>query len=226
MDQLVHQVDPDGDTLLILRNPNAPFLSATTGVWPNALPRYRSQKMKDLEYALSNFLLDEEPSVPSEREVHFRLSSKHLKLVSEYFQRMMAHNWMETNPQDGYAYSITAEDWDETALLIVMYVIHGQTERVPKAISIEMLAKIAVLVDYYNCHEAIDSLAKSWMRGLQKSCPHKYKDYGEELLMMLFASCIFPEADTFETLTGIAIWQSRGRIHTLGLPFPDNVVGE
>ncbi|CAJ2508725.1 Uu.00g137510.m01.CDS01 [Anthostomella pinea] len=46
---------------------------------------------------------------------------------------------------------ICAEDWDANALSILMYVIHGRHRGVPRSASLELLTKIAVLVDYYKC---------------------------------------------------------------------------
>lgn len=39
-------------------------------------------------------------------------------------------------------------DWDADALLILMHIMHGQTRRVPRSVSLELLAKIAVLPDH------------------------------------------------------------------------------
>jgi hypothetical protein len=41
--------------------------------------------------------------------------------------------------------------WDAEAVQILMDIIHGRTRSVLKAPSLEMLAKIAVLVGYYEC---------------------------------------------------------------------------
>jgi hypothetical protein len=52
-------------------------------------------------------------------------------------------------------FHISAEDWDEDAFAILMNVFHLRNYRVPCSITLEMLAKIAVLADYYKCEESI-----------------------------------------------------------------------
>lgn len=48
-------------------------------------------------------------------------------------------------------YHVPAEDWDGEALLCVLQVLHLHNSQVPRTVSLEMLAKIAVLVDFYKC---------------------------------------------------------------------------
>lgn len=85
----------------------------------------------------------------SKPEIRMRLSSKHLTLASAYFQKLTANNWREINPADGYSCVVNTDEWDEEALLILMNLIHGRTTKIPRSISLEMLAKMSVLVDYY-----------------------------------------------------------------------------
>ncbi|UKZ81841.1 hypothetical protein TrVFT333_009617 [Trichoderma virens FT-333] len=134
---------------------------------------------------------------------------------------MMANDWRETNPEDCYSYVVTAEEWDQKALLILMNIIHGQTTKVPRTISLEMLTKMSVLVDYYKCHEAVEFFAKTWISNLAEPVP---SSYGRNLLLRLCVSWVFSEADTFRSLTKTVIYQSRGHIHSLGLPIPGDVI--
>ncbi|KAL9485182.1 hypothetical protein ACSS6W_003971 [Trichoderma asperelloides] len=154
MEPTIHKVDPNGDTLLILRNPNAPFAGDAT-VWPDALPKYRADRLKRNERELELIAQVEHPTPDGPREVHFQLSSKHLALASRYFRALVANRWKEASSSCGFAYTVTAEDWDEAALLMVMKIIHCQTSEIPQDIDSEMVAKMTVIVDYYQCTKAI-----------------------------------------------------------------------
>jgi hypothetical protein len=93
--------------------------------------------------------------------VRMRVSSSHLILASSYFKRMLRGGWKEdcTLCAEG-CLTIYVEDWDPDALLILMNIIHGHTRKVPRTVSLEMLAKLAVLVDYYECIEVVEVLSE------------------------------------------------------------------
>ncbi|KAL6896510.1 hypothetical protein GGI43DRAFT_122332 [Trichoderma evansii] len=222
MPPTILEIDPAGDTLFILRNPNAPFaVDSSFEIWDTALPQYWTPDQQQDEENLKSSALVETPAAGSTPEIHMRLSSKHLTLSSIYFQRLTANDWKETKAESGYSYTVTAEEWDEEALIILMNIIHGQTQKVPLDVDLEKLAKIAVLVDYYKCHKAVDFFAKVWVSRLQ-SGPFLY--YSRELLLRLFVSYVFSEYYHFTKLTRTIIYVSRGPIHTLGLPMPKELV--
>lgn len=222
---VVHKIDPNGDTLLILRNPNAPFAAGDANVWPNAIQKYRSESLRRNERVLVELAKSERPTTDSTREIHFQLSSKHLTLTSEYFRGLMANNWREASSSRDFAYSVTAEDWDETALLMVMNTIHCQTAEIPRVVDPELVAKIAVIVDYYQCHKAVSFYAVTWIKNFDtkhiSSC-----SYGRKLLLRLFISCVFVYNSEFQLSGKIILYECRGPIHSLGLPFPQIVIGE
>jgi hypothetical protein len=226
MDSIIHKIDPKGDTLLVLRNPNAPFaVGDASSTWPNALPKYRTEKMRKNERELIYVANTEQSTIGNEREIYFQLSSKHLTLASGYFRGLMANNWSEASSSLDFAYSVTAEDWDEAALRIVMNIIHCQTGKIPRTVDLEMLTKVAVIVDYYQCREAVAFYAGTWFKKI-RSKELDYRGYGRKLLLRLFASCVFLQHGDFRLLTEEIIRESRGPIHSLGLPFPQNIIGE
>lgn len=223
MQPKILEIDPAGDILFILRNPNAPFaVDSSFRKWDTALPQHWTAYQQLNEENLSILALAEAPDADSAPEIHMRLSSKHLTLSSTYFQNLAANGWEETKAEGGYSYRVTAEEWDAEALVILMNIIHGQTQKVPLEASLEKLAKIAVLVDYYGCQKAVDFYAKVWTRRLQPPLP---ETYCRELLLRLIVSYVFSEEDVFKKLTKIIIYESRGLIHTLGLPIPKKLIG-
>ncbi|EHK19696.1 uncharacterized protein TRIVIDRAFT_58336 [Trichoderma virens Gv29-8] len=213
-----HEIDPDGDTLLILHNANAPFAELPSISTPQEEPIEPASTPKD-DAADKSQEQDE-----SESTVRMRLSSKHLILASTYFKKMAGNNWKETTPEAGYSYVINAQDWDENALLIVMRIIHGRTAKVPRQLKLETLAKIAVLVDYYQCHEIVGFFAQTW---LTESSLRQVQDEGKRNLMLrLVVSMVFPENEElpFWILSEKIIQKSTGPIDALGLPIRQDVI--
>lgn len=78
-----------------------------------------------------------------------QVSAKHLALASSVFKKILTGGWKEsiTYLQKG-SVEITAGSWDIEALLIILRIIHCQSYGVPRKLTLEMLAKVAVLADY------------------------------------------------------------------------------
>ncbi|KAH8655654.1 hypothetical protein BX600DRAFT_385449, partial [Xylariales sp. PMI_506] len=150
----------------------------------------------------------------------FKLSSMHLKLACVYFKKMFQRSWKESSVFiDGY-YTVTASEWDAEALLILMNVIHGRSRNVPRSISLEMLAKIAVLVDYYKCYEVVEFHVENWIQELSRSLPN---EYNRDLVLWLTVSWVFSHAILFKAITKVATKESKGPLQTFGLPVPSYI---
>ncbi|PTB63510.1 hypothetical protein BBK36DRAFT_1126953 [Trichoderma citrinoviride] len=195
MEPKLHEIDPKGDTLLILHNPDAPFAAQNS------------------RFSVRGVRAAVKP------EVRMRLSSRHLTLASAYFEKMLANDWKETTPEGDYSYVVKAEDWDEEALLIMMNIIHGRTAKLPMAMNLETLAKICALVDYYQCHEALKFFNQLWLGRIDR------RSYtGRDLLLRLSVACVFPDRTKFQNLTMSLIKESKWPIESLGLPIPQSVI--
>ncbi|RYP91871.1 hypothetical protein DL770_001993 [Monosporascus sp. CRB-9-2] len=260
MDKPFYELDPDGDVILVLRYPNAPFanwdewaedfnepLPNHRNVWP--LPVSESPSpvagpepedgppapvADDLE-AEPEFVVGAsfEPNVANSEtldadhskrsEIRFRLSSTHLISASSFFKRALGGPWKEgcSVTPDCCRY-IHAEEWDPNALLILMRIIHGRNWSVPSSVNLEMLAKIAVLVDYYQCHEAVYMFSELWIKALEGQVP---AECSRELILWLVVSRVFGRADMFTAITRTAMRESRRPLPTLGLPALESVVG-
>jgi len=66
----------------------------------------------------------------------------------------MSGKWTIDTDQNDDCFHITGENWDEEALLILMNIIHGHTQEVPRTVDLELLTRMAEIVDYYELHEA------------------------------------------------------------------------
>lgn len=248
-----HDLDVEGDVLLVLQNPNEPFaVWGKRETWEHSRPTPPGTESEgtydyifdDPAYRISCRSTTEAAPESPERgeprrkkrksnsasvasrssEVRFRLSSRHLILASPYFRAMLTGPWEENSSRSGSMYTINASDWDEEALIILVDIIHGQGEKIPRSMSLEFLAKIAVLVDYYKCHKIVKFYSDTWIKAILDGTDLPQK-YSRDLVLWLFISCVFSQHETFYTLTLFALWQTRGPVRTLGLPFPDGLIG-
>ncbi|KAG6355894.1 hypothetical protein INS49_015278 [Diaporthe citri] len=250
--EIDHDLDVEGDVLLVLQNPNGPFaVWGEKEAWEHSRPTPLDTEseqaydyiFEDPAYRISCRSTTEAAPESPERgeprrkkhkrnpasvagegfEVRFRLSSRHLILASPYFRAMLTGPWEENSSRSGSMYTINACDWDEEALTVLMNIIHGHSERIPRSMSLELLAKIAVLVDYYKCHKIVKFYSDTWTTGIydENDLPRKYT---RNFMLRLFTSCVFAQHDMFHFLTLFAVRETRGPLRTLGLPFPDGLI--
>lgn len=57
------------------------------------------------------------------------------------------------------------------SFLILMMIIHGRTRAVPRKLSLKRLSEMAVLVDYYECYEAVELFSDMWVPMEQRHIP-------------------------------------------------------
>jgi hypothetical protein len=88
-----------------------------------------------------------------------------------------------------------------------MDIIHGRTRKVPEALSLEMLTKIAVLVDFYECLEVVEMWSKIWIEKLKSTVPG---NYSMELMLWVCISWVFQQAEIFQKVIKVAMVQSTG----------------
>lgn len=222
-----HKIDPSGDAVISLRPSKAPF-----AVW-NSRPAIKGEdfwgtptKKRKKKQLLAP--LEPQPAEPeAEASVRFLVSSRHLILASPVFAAMLSisSGWSESQKDADGLYQIGAEDWDETALSIVLNVLHGQHRKVPETVALEMLAKIAIIVDYYQVHEAVVLASRTWLSALKLvKLP---TECDRDLCLWLTVASVFTDTKLFKSLTRVAILQSwEGMKFPAGLPIPSAVNGE
>jgi hypothetical protein len=146
-------------------------------------------------------------------------------LASPVFKRTLSRNgFAESFPSeiDGL-YHIEAHDWDPEAFLIVLRVVHGRNKKVPREVTLEMLAKIAVLEDYYTFGETLDVFTEVWIQGLIKAPIPTL--YCRDLVLWIWVAWVFDIEQQFVEATRTAIKQSTESLRTLDLPIPATVSG-
>ncbi|KAK4153670.1 hypothetical protein C8A00DRAFT_15107 [Chaetomidium leptoderma] len=193
-----YTMDPSGDVVLTLKTPNAPL-----AIWDAG----------DTEPTAS--------TTPSDGPVTFLVSSRHLILASPVLKAMLTGGWDEGAANNGQR-QIRAEDWDAEALEIVMNVLHNHYRSVPKMVTLKLLAKIALIVDYYEVHEALQMMASMWIHALRKSLPNSF---GTGVVLWTLVSWVFGDAAVFKRITKVAILRSRKDVEIpQELPIPLAVI--
>ncbi|KAE8310612.1 hypothetical protein BDV41DRAFT_544493 [Aspergillus transmontanensis] len=231
MDQPTHILDPDGEVTIILRCPTHPFApwndhgetSAEEAPIEEASIGETPVEEAPAEEAPTGFICGKQPEEEHVKEQCCRIqaSAKHLILASPVFNKTLTERWKEGFQlfKNG-AVQITTDGWDPEAFLILMNIIHSRPHILPREISLELLAKIAVLADYYQCQTLVQYFADRWIENLKVNLP---AIYSRDLVLWIWVSWIFRQSTEFKKSTWIAITQSSDEITNLGLPVPAKV---
>ncbi|KAJ4127912.1 hypothetical protein NW768_008195 [Fusarium equiseti] len=156
--------DTRADTVLILRNPNA-AQKEECEIQTDSEPEY--ERLNEAGFGTSNktrrdspMTLDNDQKYPrgslEDTQVEFRVSSRHMSLASPVFRAMLESKFKESQLNEQGLYEVQASEWDAEAFVILLDIIHGHNRDVPKRISVETLSQIAIIVDYYGCHEIME----------------------------------------------------------------------
>lgn len=208
---ICHEIDPDGEVFLVYENPQ---------------PAVTDQE--DVEEYPSNTPteVDAAPDAAPEAEpvyAEIRVSSKHLMLASPYFRRALDGNLEEGTTLRGQgSVRLRQGNGDLEAMLIIMNIFHHRTRSVPRVISLEMLARIAILVDIYECHEALEMFTDTWILVLRSTMPVTFT---KSAVLWLGISSVFGRSSEFCPSTILALEHSKGPIETYGLPIAHSVIG-
>ncbi|KAJ5322612.1 hypothetical protein N7452_010901 [Penicillium brevicompactum] len=229
MSQTTHIINHDGEVVIVLLNANLPFagivdlsssppeygsetqssVSENTEVTddPNSPDLSAETKKKIGEQGILQHpsasdapsLYDNAAECPADDSptVYIQVSAKHMMLASPVFKAMLTSGWKESAQfsQKGY---------------------------VERNLTLEMLAKVAVIADFYGCKEALHVMADIWVTGLQENIPD---EYCRDLVLWVWISWFFELPSYFEHSTALAIVQSEGPINGWGLPIPKGVLG-
>ena len=163
-------------------------------------------------------------STSDENCVRIQVSSKHLTIASSYFKRNLRSGMLESHTLSSQGHvQFPMDEKDLEAMLIVTNIIHGRSRQAPRFVNLDMLTRLAVLVDYLECHEVIEPFSDRWIDDLKKDIT---VTWSKELIQWLCISLVFRKECQFKAVTRTAIRQAKGPIQTLGLPIRESVVGK
>ncbi|KAI1283499.1 hypothetical protein F5Y07DRAFT_155014 [Xylaria sp. FL0933] len=217
-------LDPNGDVIITLRNFNAPFpplpFEEVCPAWDSLEETVVSENRENDDTDLTK----DDPSELLEQSVRLQVSSSHLKLSSPYFKKALDGPFKESySTADGLRH-IDADGWDKEAFVIVMQILHGRNRPIPRRLDLEMLAKVAVIVDYYNCHESVEPFAEIWHNGIDIPWSKALNIINQDLIIYLFVSWVFDWEGELRATTKVAQNLSEGPLSTMGLPIPELII--
>ncbi|WEW58714.1 hypothetical protein PRK78_004182 [Emydomyces testavorans] len=165
---------------------------------------YRLDPDGDVALLLTRFVTytDDEDEIPS------------IKLASA------VHTRQEDHFEEG-SVEIPLPDDDPDALLILLNIIHGHVRKVPLIVDLVTLTQLAILVDKYDIHEAVELFSNFWFENLKSTIPEKYTD---DIPAWICISWVFNRSIEFKKTTRLALRQGRHSIPSADLPIPSSVV--
>ncbi|KAF5251203.1 hypothetical protein FANTH_3638 [Fusarium anthophilum] len=202
MRSISYDIDPGGDIELVLKKPNEQnIVPVEYHFWLRVAAceriRFPNPPLTGKYKALKGLYPDDKND--TEIEVRMRVSSRHLILASRTFEAMLEGPWSEASPSSRPLRQISAEGWDAFALAIVLESIHGRHFKVPQKTNIGLLTRIATIVDYYQCREAVALHYDKWIDSVSESekLPSMICSAS---MMSLYVSWVFRDTDRFEVL--------------------------
>ncbi|KAL4881763.1 hypothetical protein BJY04DRAFT_217829 [Aspergillus karnatakaensis] len=217
-------IDPAGTVILVVRNPDPPFAIMERDVQPspNTAPPVCSSTAQSPESTETG-----NPHTPA--ELRFRVSAKCLAHASSVFDKMLNGDWKESHElMLNGTIEIPVQDCSVDALRLILHICHGQFDEVPYALDVEMVAKFAVIADYYN-FQHMRFFTRLWLP--EFDCWND-DDAGFEnndmrtILMVLWIRYFSQQPKGFEFVTSVAMGRSCGRVSALGLPIPGRIIDE
>ncbi|KAL4794542.1 hypothetical protein BDV19DRAFT_390148 [Aspergillus venezuelensis] len=230
-----HILDPTGEVILVVRNPNPSFAvwtstdaKDTNASHESSTQDYDSETEAYVGCGYNNHRTeasdgdeDDDFAETTTAEVRIQVSAKHLMLGSSVFNKMLSGDWAEGRElREKGSVELVIPDWDIEALLVVLYIMHSRLLKVPRQVTLENLAKIAVIADYYHC-ESVQFFRTLWNRWVPKKPPTAYT---RDVLLGLWVSHFFNWDVHFSAYTKAATEYSEGIIEPLGLPIPAQVL--
>lgn len=230
---LEFSLDPDGDVFLILADKAEDCYSENTNedLGNDTSQRETYDPSLSLTDEAGHTTLDDtcedSESDTSQGEIRVQCSSKHLSLVSPVFKAMLSDVFKEgANLQSTGALRLPLPDDDPAALLVLLTIIHGQTEETPLQVDLYMLTRIAIIVDKYRLLKAVKFFSRIWIDHLEVS--HAQGSM-KEISRWIFVSWVFQWPTKFKIATEMAESTADSRIdefEEIHLPIPRSIVGQ
>lgn len=157
------------------------------------------------------------------REFRIQVSAKHMMFSSSFFKKCLTGAWKESETyQQKSLVEVTAEGWDSEALFIIIRAIHCQYSLIPKKVTLEILAKIAFIADYYDCKDVLYIITDIWFSSLDENVTASSRD----LVLWLWVSWFFKHPTQFKEASSTAMSSREDFIDVRGLPIPNKVIGK
>jgi hypothetical protein len=157
-----------------------------------------------------------------ERKLHVKASSRHLTIPCSYFGRMLQGELKEASDLRTDGHLTLPVNGESRAFLILMLVIHGRTQTVPRKITFGILSHLSIMVDYYGCHEALELFSDLWMQDLKGTFDATHRS---QWMNWLLISWLFNQEDIFSEITAFIPLISTDTIDSGEWPIPKEMIG-
>lgn len=150
--------------------------------------------------------------------IQYQVSGKCIKSASPVLQQVMGAL------SNGEQEMILLSSFDSEALLILLNILHWRLDKVPRMVSLELLAKITIISGNLGCHGLLEDHARRWMSALRDTI-HNLR-YSRDLVIWLWLTWAWGLRRERRTASWRLVCQSPGPIPSLGLPFPQDLLRE
>lgn len=225
-----HIIDPDGDVMIVLRNVNTNFTAFENAIldMPPILFQLPDINGSTKQNSIGNQDIKQDnkddKGFLSDNIIYIQASARHLAFASPFFKKILTGDWKESVTfKERGSVEITMEGWDIEALLILLKIIHCRNSDIPRRVTLKTLAKIAVLLDYYECKESAKFFTDTWVTNMAETIPKGI--YSREVILWIWVSWFFQLKTEFRAATSTAMSRSSRNVDSLGLPIPGKVLG-
>ncbi|KAF4164790.1 hypothetical protein CNMCM6936_008757 [Aspergillus lentulus] len=223
MDERIYELDSQGDiTFLVYDVPDS---------FPHSLDQLDTLLLDGstpttTSSAAEAAAAEEEETTQNEQPqaiLKIRASSKHLTLACPQFTRTLHSGFQESHSLEKAGHlTLEIDNWDPAAFLLLMLILHGRTRPVPRKLTLSKLVDFAVLVDYYECYEAVEVFTDMWMTALKKPTTATSLTSLAQAEEWLFVSWVFQHREMFAQAGGYLLGNLSGRFCS-ELPVPRRV---
>ncbi|KAI1802631.1 hypothetical protein F4811DRAFT_572819 [Daldinia bambusicola] len=157
--------------------------------------------------------------------VIFTVCSRSLARVSPVFDRMLYGGFAEgrsNHGKDGDGWVVNLPEDSPAAMAVLLSIVHGRFEQVPKALSVDELYDLTVLTNFYDATSCLGPWSDKW-----KAVVEKLERESNELMpKLLWISWELGWKDTFTVLSRRMVLESGAEILSIGadeVQFPPDI---
>jgi hypothetical protein len=134
-----------------------------------------------------------------QQEVHCIVSSRHMMLASEHFEKLLGGDNEEAVSLKSSGHVTIELSVEPDTLIILLQIIHGKSREVPRQMSLALLRKLAVMVNDFGMLGSVEFFADTWIdHSKREGLPGSYT---EDVLSWLFVFFVFERAEEFKDMT-------------------------
>ncbi|KAG5755434.1 hypothetical protein H9Q69_001894 [Fusarium xylarioides] len=233
-----HDIAPNGDLYIVLEKANTMrTIPSVTFRFLNVDPPEFGPELRVVNLPETTSGLELPKDQDEDLKYRFRVSSHHLTLASPVFRKMLDGPWKESTPAGTSLPETTPETpaeatkasaireisttgWDVHAFVTVLRIMHGCNRQVPEVVSPSFFMDVAVIVDYYECADAVAIAANLWKDDILAPKSGRFPIGGKASVMWLSVAWVFAWPSEFGRAAYREVYHSQGMdlIDTHDLP--------